>query len=219
MRTAVLALDDLYLPRAQRERRARQEHPLFRTRGPPGTHDVALGLALLDRLRARDATELPVFDKATDDRAPEPRRFDGPAAAVILEGWCVGARAQTPAELAAPLNALERDEDADGCWRAAVNAELAGGYARLWAACDRHVRLLAPDWPTVRRWRREAEAQLRARTGGGMGDAELDRFLQHYERLTRALARDAAPVDLLVPLGPDRAPRCRPVMTRRPPSL
>ncbi|WP_337244271.1 hypothetical protein [Luteimonas sp. gir] len=44
---AVLSLDDLYLDHRARQRLARTVHPLLATRGPPGTHEVALGCALL----------------------------------------------------------------------------------------------------------------------------------------------------------------------------
>src|SRR4051794_14728731 len=39
-RAAILSLDDLYLPRAERARLARDVHPLLATRGVPLTHDV-----------------------------------------------------------------------------------------------------------------------------------------------------------------------------------
>ena len=51
-RAALLSVDDLYLTRAERQRLGRQIHPLFVTRGPPGTHDPALGLATIERLLA-----------------------------------------------------------------------------------------------------------------------------------------------------------------------
>src|SRR5436189_108160 len=38
----VLSLDDLYLGKAARAELAAEVHPLLATRGPPGTHDVAL---------------------------------------------------------------------------------------------------------------------------------------------------------------------------------
>ncbi len=44
LRVATLSLDDLYLTRAVRQDLAARVHPLFATRGVPGTHDVALGL-------------------------------------------------------------------------------------------------------------------------------------------------------------------------------
>src|SRR5579885_29908 len=47
---AVLSIDDLYLTLPERQALAAEVHPLLRTRGVPGTHDVGLGLALLDVL-------------------------------------------------------------------------------------------------------------------------------------------------------------------------
>jgi D-glycerate 3-kinase len=41
-----LSLDDLYLTRAERLAAAADDHPLFATRGVPGTHDVELGMAI-----------------------------------------------------------------------------------------------------------------------------------------------------------------------------
>src|SRR6185503_18821212 len=69
--TAVLSLDDLYLPLAARRDLASRVHPLLRTRGVPGTHDTTLGLATLQALRDRRAVRLPRFDKSTDDRMAE----------------------------------------------------------------------------------------------------------------------------------------------------
>ena len=53
-RVAVLSLDDLYLTPAERQVLAREVHPLFATRGVPGTHDVELGHAVLDALELID---------------------------------------------------------------------------------------------------------------------------------------------------------------------
>jgi D-glycerate 3-kinase len=212
--TAALSLDDLYRTRAERAALAREIHPLFATRGVPGTHDVALGLDVLARLAAGEAAALPRFDKAEDDRAPEPDWARAPANTRLLlfEGWCIGARPQAEGALVDPVNALERDCDAQGIWRCHVNTALAGEYQALFARLDRLILLAAPDFATVRRWRREQEAALRAeRSGQGaaiMDDAALDTFLDHYERLTgHILAELPARADLVIPLGPDRLPR------------
>jgi D-glycerate 3-kinase len=188
---AVLSLDDLYRTRAAREQLARTVHPLLRTRGVPGTHDIDLGLSVFDALDRGDDAPLPRFDKARDDRAPRDAWgvASGATRIVLLEGWCVGAVAQDDGALADPVNALERDEDADGRWRRHVNAALAGDYQRLFARIDVLVLLAAPDFAVVRDWRSEQEHALRARVGadapGVMDDAELLRFIAHYERLTR----------------------------------
>ncbi|PLR28380.1 kinase [Caulobacter zeae] len=197
LKVAVLSLDDLYLTRAQRQALARDVHPLLATRGPPGTHDVALGLSLLDALAGQGATALPRFDKAADDRAPRQAWpvFDGPADVVLLEGWCLGARPQGAAALAAPVNALERDEDKGGAWRGYIDAALAGPYRELFGRIDWLAVLTAPDFATVRAWRRQQEAKLQASLAargdrGGLDPAALEHFLDHYERLTAWCAED-----------------------------
>lgn len=206
---ATLSLDDLYLGRAARRRLAAEVHPLLATRGPPGTHDVGLGLDVLARLRRGDAVRLPRFDKGRDAPCPLADWVDTPRADVVLfEGWCVGARPQAPAALAAPVNALERDEDGDGTWRRHVNDRLAGDYQALFAV-DRLVMLAAPDFAVVAGWRREQEHRLIAahavRPPAAMSDGEVARFVAHFERLTRHIAVDLPPrADLRIGLGPAR---------------
>lgn len=211
--SAVLALDDLYLPRAERLRLAETVHPLLVTRGVPGTHDVDLGLALLHRLkslRADESVQLPRFDKANDDRAEAARSatVGGPIDVVLFEGWCVGTPPQDQAALAPPVNALEAGEDSDGHWRRWVNERLATDYAQLFAQVERLVFLRAPDFAQVFEWRREQEADT-ARISGSSGsrllnDTALRHFIGHYERLTRhALAVLPQRADVVVDLDAD----------------
>lgn len=181
------SLDDAYLTHQARRRLAAEVHPLLATRGPPGTHDVGLAGAVLDQLGVAGVVGLPRFDKATDSRVPraEWRKMSTPVDVVIFEGWCVGAAPQGEAALARPVNDLERDEDAKGVWRGYVNEQLAGPYQDLFARLDDLTLLAAPGFEVVAGWRAEQEAKLRARAGGGMSDAEIARFVAHYERLTR----------------------------------
>lgn len=211
--TALLSLDDLYCTRAEREALAQTVHPLFRTRGVPGTHDVALGMALVASLERGEAAPLPRFDKALDDRSPEARWTPAPAGARLLlfEGWCLGAAPQPEAALAASVNALEQDEDPGGRWRRHSRAALAGPYQALFGRLDLLVMLAAPGFGIVRQWRAEQEAVLRAQAPAGsagvMDDVAIDRFIQHYERLTRhMLAEMPARADLVIRLGADRTP-------------
>lgn len=206
-RVATLSLDDLYLTNAERQSLAADVHPLFATRGVPGTHDIALGLATIAALSRGEAAPLPRFDKARDDRAP---RADWPHApadtqVLLLEGWCLGARPQAATQLAIPVNALEAAEDTHGIWRAHANAALAGPYRQLFAAIDRLILLAAPGWHVVSQWREQQEAELRAKASGAMSPAEVTRFIQHYERLTRwILAEMPARADLIVRQGEGR---------------
>lgn len=212
--TAVLSIDDFYRTRAEREHLARQVHPLLLTRGVPGTHDVALMESVIGALRAGNRPPLPRFDKSRDDRVPEGQWLapPQPVRIVILEGWCVGARPEPAAALAAPVNDLERLEDADGRWRRHVNDALAGEYRPLFDALDPLVLLAAPGFDVVYRWRLEQEHKLRARlqADGGdssrvMDDAQVARFIAHYERVTRhILAEMPGRADELVRLDAQR---------------
>jgi D-glycerate 3-kinase len=214
LKVAALSLDDLYLTRADREALARDVHPLLATRGVPGTHDVELGLSVLESLAGEGATALPRFDKARDDRAPSGTWpvVEGPVDIVLLEGWCLGARPESPEALREPVNALERERDPDGVWRAYVNAALAGPYRALFARLDYLVLFTAPDFDTVLAWRLEQEAKLRARLarsgdgeGQAMSEAEVADFVRHYERLTRHILQEMpARADLVVALEKDR---------------
>nr|WP_157602713.1 kinase [Sphingomonas sp. PR090111-T3T-6A] len=211
-RTAILSLDDLYRTKAERAALARTVHPLFATRGVPGTHDVPLGLATFAALDRGEAAALPRFDKACDDRAPADQWGHAPAGTrlLIFEGWCVGARPEAEEALAAPINALEREEDADGIWRRAVNAALAGDYQRLFARIDRLMLLAAPGFEVVQGWRIEQERALRGRTApdapGLMSDAKVARFIQHYERLTRHILTEMpGRADRVARLAADRS--------------
>ena len=210
VRAATLSLDDLYLTRAERQVLARDVHPLLATRGVPGTHDVALGLATLDALARGEAVYLPRFDKGADDRAPSSDWPLAPAQTLVLllEGWCLGARPQAAAELAEPVNALERDEDPDGVWRAYANDALAGPYRALFDRIDLLVLLAAPDWGVVETWREQQEAELREIGGARvMSPAEVRRFVQHYERLTRFILTEMPQrADVVVLLDADRQP-------------
>ncbi|MDH7637559.1 kinase [Sphingomonas oryzagri] len=210
--SAILSIDDVYHTKAERERLAREIHPLLRTRGVPGTHDLVLGRHVIDDLAAGRSARLPRFDKATDDRAPVSQWEVAPAGTrlLILDGWCVGARPQAAAMLADPVNALEREEDAHGIWRQYVNDQLAGPYQAFFARIDRLILLAAPGFEIVLRWRIEQEEALRREREGGMNDAEIARFIQHYERLTRhILSEMPARADLVIPLAEDRSPRIR----------
>ncbi|HLY77797.1 MAG TPA: kinase [Caulobacteraceae bacterium] len=208
LRTAVLSIDDLYLTLAERRRLAGEVHPLLITRGVPGTHDVALGLAVIDSLGRATTTAVPRFDKATDDRRARAEWdvVEGPVDLILLEGWCVGARPQPDAALVQPVNDLERARDPDGVWRHYANAQLAGLYQTLFDKIGVQTLLRAPSFESVLGWRLEQEHKLRQREPGkGQTDAEIAFFVQHYERLTRWIdAEMPGRADAVVLLASDR---------------
>ncbi|SHJ28551.1 D-glycerate 3-kinase [Malonomonas rubra DSM 5091] len=191
-RTCIISIDDLYLTKADREQLGKEVHPLLATRGVPGTHDIPLGLKLLSSLKNSgegEEVEIPRFNKAIDDRLPE-EDWDvvmTPVDLILFEGWCVGATPQTDAELAAPINFLEEKEDTDHSWRNYVNGQLQGPYHELFSLIDLQLMLKIPSWQMVYHWRKKQEQQLAAKQSGSglMGEAALQRFIMHYERLTK----------------------------------
>jgi D-glycerate 3-kinase len=213
---AALSIDDLYLKREERLALAERIHPLLSTRGVPGTHDVALGIETLRALASPGIVAIPSFDKSRDDRRPRELwpAVRAPMQVVILEGWCVGAAPQEDSLLTEPVNALERDLDADGTWRHFVNRALAGEYQQLFARIDRLILLKAADFDVVYEWRLEQEHKLRQQViaeGGDlsrvMSDQEVRTFIGHYERLTRHIL-DEMPgrADVVVQLDALRRP-------------
>jgi D-glycerate 3-kinase len=218
--TQAVSLDDVYFGRRDRNRLAREVHPLLRTRGVPGTHDIALllaTLAALDRATPARPARLPRFDKGTDTRLPPSRwhRVTRRPALIVIEGWCLGVPPEPAAALIEPINVLERREDGDGRWRRYVNDRLADEHARLTERLDRLVMLQAPDWSVVSRWRTEQERALHRRGAPqAMDGPALKRFLMHYERISRhALTALPSCADWIVPL--DRQRRPGPLRARR----
>jgi D-glycerate 3-kinase len=187
IRTATVGLDDFYLTRAERLELAERIHPLFETRGPPGTHDIETLKTALHDLHAPGTHTLPTFDKGRDNRGA-PRTLQGPFDLVILEGWCIGSGPLDANSLDKPVNALEREEDPDGVWRRYCAAQLAGPYTALFTLLETLVFLEVPNLDAVRRWRLEQESErppeqrLQARA--------VQRFVAHYERLTLAMRAD-----------------------------
>lgn len=189
-RVAHFSLDDIYLTRAAREHLAETLHPLLLTRGPPGSHDLdlaSLTIGALTNAAPSHQTALPMFEKARDDRAPEAAwpLFTGQPEAILIDGWCMGALPIETSE--PPMNALEANEDADGVWRRHTLAQLADDYASFFDQFDEMLYLRAPRFEIVRAWRGEQEEKMLGRAMTTDEGAALDRFIQHYERVTRAM--------------------------------
>ncbi len=203
------SLDDAYLTKAERAALGREVHPLLATRGPPGTHDLALAERTVDALLAGAPAVLPRFDKLADDRA-EPMTVEAPVRVVLMEGWCLGATPQDAAGLARPINALERDEDPDGAWRIYANDALAGPYQAFFGRFDAILHLAAPSFDAVLDWRCEQEAGLLGLKREDLPPERreaLARFIQHFERITRHMLNGGVRATTTVRLGADRSPR------------
>ena len=197
-RTVNLSIDDFYYSKAKRQELADEIHPLLRSRGVPGTHDVDLALNLIEQLYAAGSNQqitLPRFDKSLDDCRPVTacEQIQGPIDIIILEGWFVGAKAQAGDELTQAINELEINEDSDGRWRAYVNHQLAGSYQSLFEKIHLLLMLQAPGFEQILEWRSLQEEKLRrlavTDASGLMDRKAIKHFIQHFERLTRHCLR------------------------------
>ena len=210
LRTVTLSLDDLYLTKAERLQLAAEVHPLFATRGVPGTHSPALGMDVIENVLAGRDFVMPRFDKGIDDRAPDGETISGPVDVLLFEGWCLGARPQDDAALVEPVNILEAEEDPDAAWRSVVNYWLAEDYARLFAQIDVLVMLKVDDFDAVRRNRSLQEDKLRARQPDApalMSEDELERFLAQDERLTNHMLEEMpGRADIVIPIDRHQRP-------------
>ncbi|MBE9537897.1 MAG: zeta toxin family protein [Proteobacteria bacterium] len=199
-----LSLDDFYYTHSERLQLSRKVHPLLATRGVPGTHDMELLNRTLDALLASPrspgrstAVNIPRFDKANDDRLPESgwETISGPLDIIILEGWCLGVRPQSAQQLELPVNDLEKNEDAQGVWRFYVNDKIQSQLLPLYNRVDRWLMLQATSFDCVFRWRLEQEQKLaqslsHKTSSKTMGEAEIARFIQYYQRLTEQCIKD-----------------------------
>ena len=193
LRSVVLSLDDFYLSQSDRLSLSAERHPLFKTRGVPGTHDVELAITTIEALLAGKPVALPRFDKALDDCVPceDWPLQQQPVDVIVFEGWCVGARPQSAEQIQLPINSLEAKEDSEGVWRRHVNDCLAADYQQLFGFFNYLLMLKAPDMAAVFEWRTLQETKLAGRVnnnGRGLMSAEqIRRFVHHYERLTRQM--------------------------------
>ena len=193
--TVVLSLDDFYLTKAARAALAESIHPLFATRGVPGTHDLALLDETIAALRQPSgAVPVPAFDKALDDRTEMVhwRQVSAPAQLIFLEGWCVGLSPQQESELEAPINLMEAEQDPSLLWRREVNRQLATEYADVFGELDALLLLQAPSFDAVFEWRWQQEQRLSQqfqhdhpdKPDPTMSRSEVADFILHYQRLT-----------------------------------
>ena len=189
-----LSIDDIYKTRLERQQMAHDIHPLFQTRGVPGTHDTSLGIQLLTdfkKLESGETMSYPVFDKGNDDRAQKKNwpNCRGVIDIILFEGWCVSARPQKVGRLDKPVNVLEVEEDKTGEWRTAVNNHLKNDYKKLFNLLDYLVFLKIPNFSSILKWRGLQEQKLinhQQHEQHLMTSSEsLQRFINHYERLTR----------------------------------
>ncbi len=211
-RTCSLSLDDLYKTYESRLI-LKQQDPRLIWRGPPGTHDLDLGLKVLDALHQADSEaiiKLPRFNKSAHNGAGDrgtPEAISG-ADIVLFEGWFVGVRPIDPAAFdnAPPPIISESDRQ----FARDMNAKLQD-YLPLWERLDRLILLYPLDYRWSLQWRLEAEHQAIALGKMGMSDLEIEQFVNYFwqslhpELFIKPSATASSWVDLVIEIKSDRS--------------
>lgn len=209
-----LSIDDLYKTYADRQA-LKQSDPRLRWRGPPGTHDVELGLQVLHQLKQSDRQQpvaVPRFDKSLHggegDRI-EPKYVEA-ADIILFEGWFVGTRPINPTAFdsaPAPINT-----EADRQFARAMNERLRG-YEPLWDELDRLLVLYPTDYRLSQQWRQQAEHKMKATGKTGMSDEDIEAFVQYFWRslhpdlFITPMLHQSERADLVAEVNPDRSIR------------
>lgn len=211
-RTLSLSLDDLYKTYSDRLA-LQQQDPRFIWRGPPGTHDIQLGLQVLDRLRQSDPNspiEIPRFDKSAWHGAGDrgtPEIVNG-ADIVLFEGWFVGVRPIDPSNFDRPPLPINTFEDRK--FAIDMNTRLQE-YLPLWDKLDRLIILYPIDYRLSQQWRKDAEHQMIATGKTGMTDLQIEQFVEYFwkslhpDLFIKPLIQDSQRVDLVIEINRDRS--------------
>jgi D-glycerate 3-kinase len=177
LRAVAISIDDFYLTHAEQLALA-AKHPgnrLLEHRGAPGTHDIGLGDAVLERLSRlghRESTKVPVYDKSAHggrgDRAPEDPWpiVAGPLDVVLLEGWCWAFQPVPENVLIDP--ALQP-----------IN-QLLPSYARWQRRMRAMLACRAKHVESIVSWRVAAEAQARASGRAGLDPAMAEDYIRRF---------------------------------------
>ena len=175
-------------------------HPLFLTRGVPGTHDVFLINKILRQLKKKKfkTVFIPRFDKSKDDRAKRNKwqKVENSPNIIIFEGWCVGARAEKNNTLKKAINSLEKIDDIKLIWRKFVNQQLKSKYKKLYNQLNCLLYLKVNKFSLLQKWRLKQERKLwlknkKMSNNKIMSKKEVSRFMQTYQRVTKNMLKGA----------------------------
>ena len=196
-RIHVSSIDDFYKTLEDRNKISNKIHPLLKTRGVPGTHDINLVKNFFNIIRKKKfkKIKLPKFEKAMDNRLGKKYWFNikQKPEIVILEGWCVGARPQPNSLIKRPINILEKYEDKDLKWRQYVNEKIKKEYKKLFVMIDHLIFMKIPNFKVVFKWRLLQEKKLKKNSYSKkkiMSYNEIKRFIMFYERITLQMMKD-----------------------------
>lgn len=207
-RSLSLSLDDLY--KTYRDRQIlKEQDPRLIWRGPPGTHDINLGLNVLDHIRrGENPVTVPRFDKSAyggaGDRTTPKIITD--VDIVLFEGWFVGVRPIEPEAFAIAPAPIFTDKDRQ--FASDMNRQLRD-YLPLWERLDSLILLYPTDYRCSLEWRKQAERQMIAAGKSGMTELEVEEFVYYFwrslhpELFIKPLLKSSILVDLVIEIHTD----------------
>jgi D-glycerate 3-kinase len=211
-KVVTFSTDDFYKTHEELQK-LKQKNPVYKSRGPPGTHDIKKLKEVIEALKNRKATKVPKYDKGAyngeGDREPEEKWEVVPEGidVFIVEGAQAGLRPLLNKEdLYKPtrdktLNKTELKCDPTGLSRETFN-EAAKEYVAVSDLFDNLI-VLDVSLEAIRKGRMEQEAKMIAEKKKGMDPEALKEFIDYYSlflRIIKNLADSEYP-DLVVKIG------------------
>ena len=194
-----ISIDDFYKTRKSRKKLSISKHQLLKIRGVPGTHDYKMISNFFTKLKNKNFKKFktPKFDKSIDDRCKKKDWYniEERPDIVILEGWCVGAKAQNLSNISKPINIVEKIKDPNLIWRKYVNTQLKTNYKKLFKELNVIIYLKATNFKLLQKWRIKQEKKLWLRTKNKknlkiMSKDEIIKFMYTYQRITQNMFKE-----------------------------
>ena len=199
----ILSIDDYYLSKNKRNEISKKIHPLLKTRGVPGTHDInKLRRHINNFNKQKFPISTPKFDKLKDNCSKTLNKVTS-AQILILEGWCCGTSAVEDKYLYKNINKLELNLDKNFVWRKYYNSILKNQYQSVFKMFDITIYLKPPSFTYVLKWRalQEKNNAIKNNQKKLMNKKELSFFIQHYEKITKWMIKTMpAKADILINL-------------------
>ena len=194
-----ISIDDFYKTRKERITMSKKIHPMFLTRGVPGTHDINMMLSFFKKIKSKKfkRLKLPTFNKAIDDRFSEKYWYDlkNKPDVIIFEGWCVGAKSEKNNTLKKTINSMESVKDQKQIWRNFVNQQLNSKYKNLYSQLNCLIYLKAKNFSLLQKWRLKQERKLLVKSKKNlkskiMNTEDVLDFMQTYQRITQNMFKN-----------------------------
>ncbi len=182
------SIDDFYASYQERQQLARKypDNTFYQiSRGMPGTHRVKVLLRTLRALKTGKKVSIPVFDKSLQAGKGDiagTRSVPTDLDFVIVEGWCLGIPVISAREFLSicTKNQISLGEFGATNLHAQVVLKFIKQYQPVWKSIDHWVMLRPATKGLHLKWRQQQEAELRRKTGRGMDDTEVKRFVEPF---------------------------------------